>query len=129
MTEKTRILVIEDNNFVRMQIVTFLKRAEELSCEIIEAENGEQGLEIIDDTIDIAVVDVRMQPIDGFEFIRHIRGEGNECPVILATGDSNPELLNEANKWNVSAVLKKPIQKDRLIKAVNRTLQIKARAS
>lgn len=129
MTSQTRILVVEDNDFVRMQIVKFLQDAEEVDCEVIEASDGQAALDIINDNIDIAIVDVRMEPIDGFEFIRHIRGDGNTAPVILVTGDSNPDLLSEASKWDVGAVLMKPVNKDRLIKTVSRTLLIKARAS
>lgn len=129
MTIKTRILVVEDNDFVRMQIVKFLQSAEGENYEIVEASDGQAAIDMMDNDINLAIVDVRMEPIDGFEFIRHIRGEGNEAPVILVTGDSNPDLLSEANKWNVGAVLMKPVQKDRLIKTVSRTLHIKSRAS
>ena len=129
MTSQTRILVVEDNDFVRMQIVKFLQDAEDTDYEVIEATDGGKALEVINDNIDLAIVDIRMEPIDGFEFIRHIRGDGNEAPVILVTGDSNPDLLSEANKWDVGAVLMKPVQKDRLVKTVSRTLQIKSRAS
>jgi len=129
MTTKTRILVVEDNDFVRMQIVKFLEGAEEFDCEITEASDGQAAIDAMTKDIDLAIVDVRMEPIDGFEFIRHIRSEANEAPVILVTGDSNPDLLSEATKWNVGAVLMKPVQKDRLIKTVSRTLQIKSRAS
>lgn len=129
MTSQTRILVVEDNDFVRMQIVKFLQDAEDAEYEVVEASDGKQALEMIDNDIDLAIVDVRMEPIDGFEFIRHIRSEGNKTPVILVTGDNNPDLLSEASKWDVGAVLMKPVQKDRLIKTVSRTLQIQARAS
>lgn len=125
----TRILVVEDNDFVRMQIVKFLEEAEGADYEVVEASDGQAALDTINDNIDLAIVDVRMEPVDGFEFIRHIRGDGNNAPVILVTGDNNPDLLSEANKWNVGAVLMKPVQKDRLIKTVSRALQIKSRAS
>ena len=126
---QTRILVVEDNDFVRMQIVKFLQSAEDENYDVIEASDGQIAIDTMTKDIDLAIVDVRMEPIDGFEFIRHIRGDGNEAPVILVTGDDNPDLLSEANKWNVGAVLMKPVQKDRLIKTVSRTLLIKSRAS
>lgn len=129
MTTSSKILVVEDNDFVRMQIVKFLQDAEGADYDVIEATDGGKALEAMNDNIDLAIVDIRMEPIDGFEFIRHIRGEGNTAPVILVTGDNNPDLLNEANKWDVGAVLMKPVQKDRLLKTVSRTLQIKSRAS
>ncbi len=126
MSAKERILVVEDNDFVRMQIVKFLS---DEGYEVIEASDGQAAIDTMSKEIDLAIVDVRMEPIDGFEFIRNIRGDGNDAPVILVTGDSNPDLLSEASKWDVGAVLMKPVQKDRLIKTVSRTLQIKARAS
>lgn len=127
MTEnKGTILVVEDNDFVRMQIVRFLT---EEAYTTVEASDGKQALEKINNDIDIAIVDVRMEPIDGFEFLRSIRSMDMKTQVILVTGDQNPDLLSEAAKWNVGAVLMKPVQRDRLIKTVARTLQIKARAS
>lgn len=127
MSDQARILVVEDNDFVRMQIVKFLADDEDSSYEIVEASDGQAALDMIQDNIDIAIVDIRMEPIDGFDFIKHIRGDGIDTPVVLVTGDNNPDLLSEAGKWDVAAVLMKPVQKDRLIKTVSRTLMIKAR--
>lgn len=126
MAEKSRVLVVEDNDFVRMQIVRFL---DEAGFESVEASDGHQALERVVDNVALAIVDVRMEPIDGFEFIRTIRGLEMETPVILVTGDQNPDLLSESAKWGVAAVLMKPVQRDRLVKTVTRTLQTKARAS
>lgn len=115
-----KVLIVEDNDFVRMQIVRYLNNA---GFETIEASDGEKALEIIDESFDLAVVDVRMEPIDGFEFIKSLRGRDLRISVILVTGDQNPDLLSEANKWSVSAVLMKPVQKDRLIKMAARAIQ------
>jgi CheY-like chemotaxis protein len=124
---KARILIVEDNDFVRTQIVKFLSDA---GHDVIEAPDAVQALDKVkaDAAIELAIVDIRMEPIDGFEFVRTVRGLGMETAVVLVTGDQNPDLLNEANKWGVSAVLMKPVQKDRLVKTVQRVMQDKARA-
>jgi CheY-like chemotaxis protein len=114
-----KILVVEDNDFVRMQIVRYLSDA---GFSTIEAQDGQVALGLVADA-QLAIVDVRMEPIDGFEFIKSIRGKNMSTPVILVTGDQNPDLLNEANKWGVTAVLMKPVQKDRLIKMAARAIQ------
>ncbi len=125
MSEKSKILVVEDNDFVRMQIVRYLG---ETGAEVIEASQGDQALDFIkqeyvkDKPVSLAIVDVRMEPVDGFEFIRSIRGLDMDTPVILVTGDNNPDLLEKAGKWGVSAVMMKPVQKDRLVKTVERTI-------
>lgn len=126
MADKNKILVVEDNDFVRMQIVRFLGEA---GYDVVESPDAVNALESMNDNIALAIVDIRMEPIDGFEFIRTLRGREDHTPVILVTGDQNPDLLNESAKWGVAAVLMKPVQRDRLVKAVTRTLQTKARAS
>lgn len=116
-----RILVVEDNDFVRMQLAKFLTDG---GYPVTEATNGEDALNFIrDDAFALAMVDIRMDPVDGFEFVRTIRGLGVTIPVVLVTGDNNPDLLEEANKWGVSAVLIKPVQKERLMKTVEKTIQ------
>lgn len=124
MNAKTRILVAEDNDFVRMQIVKFLADA---GYEVAEAPDGGRAVEVVRGGVDLAIVDVRMEPVGGFDFIRALRGEGIKTPVVLVTGDQNPDLLTEAGKWGVGAVLMKPVQKERLLKTVERTIALKAR--
>ena len=119
-----KILVVEDNNFVRMQIVQYLKSAE---FECVEASTAHQGLEQVDDAVEVAIVDVRMEPLDGFEFVQALRAQGVDIPVILVTGDQNPDVLEKASKWNIATVLMKPVQKDRLISMVLRTIAMEKR--
>ncbi len=121
MENAGNILVVEDNDFVRMQIVRYLQGD---GHTITEASDGNQALEVIGDkSIDLAIVDVRMEPVDGFGFIKTIRGMDMDTPVILVTGDNNPDLLEQARTWGVGAVLIKPVQKERLLKAVEKTIQ------
>ncbi|MEK7802568.1 MAG: response regulator [Pseudomonadota bacterium] len=115
-----KILVVEDNDFVRMQIVRYLNDAGYVA---IEAQDGTKGLILLAADIALVIIDVRMAPMDGFEFIKAIRGRRAEVPLIVVTGDQNPDLLNEASKWSVSAVLIKPVQKERLISMVDRAIQ------
>jgi CheY-like chemotaxis protein len=126
MSDTFKILVAEDNDFVRLQIVRYLA---ETGAQILEASHGDQALEIIKqeylkkEPVSLAIVDVRMEPVDGFDFIRSIRGMDLDTPVILVTGDNNPDLLEKAGQWGVSAVMIKPVQKDRLVKTVTRTIE------
>ena len=123
MSEKNTILVVEDNDFVRMQITSYLKGA---GYEVIEARDGQKALDIMGgngEAILMAIVDVRMEPVGGFVFIKDLRGRDIRMPVVLVTGDQTPDLLEQAGKLEVSAVLMKPVERDRLIKTVERTMQ------
>ena len=119
MEKQKTILVVEDNDFVRMQIASFLKSA---GYEVLEATEGNAALDVMGDDICLAVVDVRMEPMGGFEFISMIQAEGYDIPVILVTGDQNSTLLEKAGKLGVVTVLMKPVQKERLVSMVERII-------
>jgi CheY-like chemotaxis protein len=120
MPDKSTILVAEDNDFVRMQIVKYLQDA---GHDTLEATDGNAAIDVVRaQKIDLTIVDVRMEPVDGFDFIRAVRGMDMDIPVILVTGDNSPDILEKSGEWGVSAVLIKPVQKERLVKAVERSL-------
>ena len=121
MPERRKVLVVEDNDFVRMQIVSHLKGA---GYDTFEAADGDVALSSIenDPDINLAIVDVRMDPMGGFEFIKILRDNDNKLPVILVTGDDTADLLEQAGKYGVAAVLMKPVEKDRLVRTVERTI-------
>lgn len=121
MGEGNLVLVVEDNDFVRMQIAGYLK---ESGCRILEASDVDSALDhMANDTVDLAIVDIRMEPVGGFEFIREIRSRDIGTPVILVTGDQTPDLLEKAGQLGVAAVLMKPVQKERLVRTVERTIE------
>ena len=114
------VLVVEDNDFVRMQIVSFLKGA---GYETLEAADGDKALDVMSKTVSLAVVDVRMEPMGGFDFISMIHADGYKIPVVLVTGDQDSGLLERAGKLGVASVLMKPVQKDRLTTMVGRLIE------
>lgn len=113
------ILVVEDNDFVRMQIVRFLKEA---GHDALEARDGNEALGQMKKNVALAIVDVRMEPMGGFDFVRVLRGQDVDTPVIFVTGDQSSDLLEQAAKLNAGAVLIKPVVKDRLLKAIERVV-------
>ncbi len=127
MPERPKVLVVEDNDFVRMQIVSHLKGA---GYDTQEAPDGDLALNAIEDdtNIELAIVDVRMDPMGGFEFIKILRDNDNKLPVILVTGDDTADLLEQAGKYGVAAVLMKPVEKERLVRTVERTLSAASKA-
>lgn len=122
MTSPSTVLVVEDNDFVRMQLIRFL---EEGGFAVLEAKDGMVALDLLKTNLDVQVLilDLRMQPIDGLEVIKALQSQGRNIPVVVVTGDQNPDLLAEAARWHVSAVLMKPVQKDRLVKMVSRAIE------
>lgn len=124
MDKQHTVLVVEDNDFVRMQIVAFLKGA---GYSTLEATDGNGALDIMSKDVSLAIVDVRMEPMGGFDFIALAKADGFEIPVILVTGDQDSHLLERAGKLGVATVLMKPVQKERLVSMAARLIERGAR--
>lgn len=81
---KRKILVLEDEQSIRSFVVINLKRA---GYEVVEAESGEEALEKYNpnDDISVAVLDVMLPGIDGYEVCRTLRAHGYTGGVIMLT--------------------------------------------
>jgi len=82
-----KVLVLEDEANIRSFIVINLHR---YGYEPIEAETGEQALECLRSNPDIgvALLDVMLPGIDGFEVCRRIRASGSKTGIIMLTAKS-----------------------------------------
>lgn len=79
-----KVLVLEDESSIRSFVVINLKRS---GYEPIEAETGEQALEQLKQNPDIkvALLDVMLPDIDGFEVCRRIRASDPKIGIIMLT--------------------------------------------
>ncbi len=79
-----KVLVLEDETSIRSFVVINLKRS---GYEPIEAETGEQALEQLKQNPDIkvALLDVMLPDIDGFEVCRRIRASDSKIGIIMLT--------------------------------------------
>ena len=82
-----KILVLEDEPNIRSFVVINLRRN---GYQPIEAENGMQALEKLEESPDIslALLDVMLPDIDGFEVCRRIRASGSKIGIIMLTAKS-----------------------------------------
>lgn len=86
LTGKGTILIVEDEDPVRM----FASRAlSNKGYKVLEAASGEAGLEILEtyeDTIDLLISDVIMPSMDGPTLVKHARKKMPDLPVIFVSG-------------------------------------------
>ena len=100
---KRKILVLEDEENIRSFLVINLKRS---GYEVIEAETGEEALEKYhaNQDIAVAVLDVMLPGIDGYEVCRAMRAAGYAAGVIMLTArtqeaDKVTGLMNGADDY------------------------------
>ncbi len=91
--DKLKILVVDDEQRMRKLVKDFLVKQ---NFDVVEAENGEEAVEIFYENNDIALIilDVMMPKMDGWETCREIRKE-SKVPIIMLTAksDEKDELL------------------------------------
>ena len=82
-----KVLVLEDETSIRSFIVINLRRA---GYDVIEAENGEQALDLLKENPDarVALLDIMLPGIDGFEVCRRIRATNSRIGIIMLTARS-----------------------------------------
>jgi DNA-binding response OmpR family regulator len=119
--EKLKILVVDDESRMRKLVKDFLVRS---NYEVIEAENGEQALDVYFQTKGIALIilDIMMPRVDGWKVCREIR-QYSDVPIIMLTakGDEKDELLGF--ELGVDEYISKPFSPKILVARVEAVLR------
>ncbi len=116
------ILLVDDEK----QILQSL--AEGLYCygydwNVLTAENGKQGADIVDThDVDVVVTDLRMPTMDGYELLLYIRRTKPELPVIIMTADWMPELENRLIPLGAVQCMKKPFDLAEIVTSISSQL-------
>ena len=103
-----KILVIDDEAIIRRVFSFYL---EEKGFSVLTAENGRQGLELIEkEQPNVVLTDLRMPQLDGLELLARIKKMSEEIPVIVISGAQNMEYAVQALKLGAWDYLMKPVQ-------------------
>jgi two-component system chemotaxis response regulator CheY len=89
-----------------------------------EASNGADALAILKDwSVDVAIVDFRMEPVDGVAFTRQVRNAADSVnpylPIIMLTGYADRARVFEARDAGVTELIVKPVTAQALIGRLN----------
>jgi CheY-like chemotaxis protein len=125
-----RILVVEDNLDNRRILVYRLKRIGDF--EIIEASNGEEALQIVQDQPppDLIFMDLKMPIVDGWEATKRIRAldVGRSIPIIALTaqamaGDEQKALAAGCDDYLAKPIVDLNVVRTKMERLLNRGAQ------
>lgn len=95
-----------------------------------EAEDGDQALEsLVDDSADLAILDLGLPGRDGMEVLRRLRDQGIEVPVAAVTAHGSIPIAMRAMELGAIGVLAKPVQAALLREMVLEKLERNAQAA
>ena len=118
---KHKILIVDDEAEI---LKTFDLQLEGTIYDVIEAEDGEQAIEVLknENILEVVVIicDVRMPKVNGVEAVAYFQENYANIPVIMLTGFPDVQLAVDFMKGGVVEFLVKPVEKDKLVEAVRK---------
>jgi DNA-binding response OmpR family regulator len=126
-----KVLAVDDSKTIR-KIVS--KAFSAYDCEVLEAENGIEGLSTASrEKPDLIVLDITMPVMNGVEMLGKLKGqpELKDIPVIMLTAESGKDNVMQIVKMGVRDYMVKPFKGEQLIERVMKilTLQPKTEAA
>ena len=121
---KGKILIIDDEADVREVLRLHLESA---NLNVIEAENGEEGMKLMKSganllQVGLILCDIRMPKVNGVEAIEYLKENAPSIPIIVVTGYPDSELAVSLLKKGVKDYLVKPVEKEKLLAKVKEAL-------
>lgn len=116
------ILVVDDNESMR----AYLKGILRAKYNVIEAQNGEEGLKISRKAVpQLVVSDVMMPVMDGMEFCRQMKNDISTChiPIIILTAKSLEEQRREGYDSGADSYITKPFTAETLMSRIDNLLK------
>ena len=126
MRDPARILVVDD---IADNVEILRMRLTSLGYEVVVAEDGEQALARVRETLpDLILLDIMMPKIDGLEVVRRLKADARLpfIPVILVTAKASPKDVVAGLDAGGDDYLTKPIDQGALVARVRAMLRIKA---
>jgi DNA-binding response OmpR family regulator len=122
----SKILVVDDDAYIRELVRALLINS---GFDVCEASNGRDALAKMSENPDIAIIDVMMPNMDGFELCRQLRRYYENLPILMLTAKS--ALTDKVKGFELGAddYLTKPFEGDELVvrvKALLRRYKIEA---
>ena len=117
MCAKTRILVVDDQEIVRLSHMRVLAGPD---CEVNAVFDGAAALrEMERHPFDVVLLDLRMPGMDGMTVLKSIKQQWPESEVIIITGFPSVESAKQAVTLGAYDYLTKPAGPDDVINAAN----------
>ena len=119
---KGLLLIVDDNDDIR----TYLRTILEKRYQLIEAANGQAGLEMAYKEVpDLIISDVMMPVMNGLEFCQRVKSDvaTSHVPVILLTARALSQHQVEGYESGADAYITKPFQPEVLMARVDNLLR------
>lgn len=116
------ILYAEDELGIRKNIADSLS----YYCkEVLEAGDGQEAYEIYEEKEpDIILSDIHMPNVNGIEFVKKVRKDNRDIPIVMITAHTDKEYLLEAVELHMEKYIVKPVDIDELFETLEKCVEV-----
>lgn len=122
MSSQIKVALIDDEQLILEGVKMLLSNEKNISVSLT-ADNGPEFIEDLgklskDDFPDIALIDVQMKPMNGFELVEILKEKYQDLKIIILSSHYKTSILGYMVKLGVSAFLPKNSNKKTFIEAI-----------
>ena len=115
------ILVVDDDKNIRFVMKEVLGKEQ---YTVFTADNGEDALDVIEkEHIDLAIVDIMMPKMDGYEFTKELRSFNAELPILMVSAKQLSEDRKKGFAVGIDDYMSKPIDTEELLLHIHALLR------
>lgn len=125
MTRSYKILICDDNEFVREILKAFVGDLPNVSCEM--ANDGKSAMEKLEKGVyDLIIMDLMMPYFSGTELIRMMRVQkGMDTPIIVLTDHHyDQKMLQGLDEFRIDHIVTKPFMPSEINQLISQTLHL-----
>jgi len=104
-----KILIVDDSKVMRLLVRRTLRQAGFDNIDVVEAENGREGIEVYGrESPEVVLADWNMPEMGGLELLHNLRRMNPGVKLGFITSEQTPEIRNEAREAGARFFIAKP---------------------
>lgn len=116
-----KILVVDDDKNTRLYFKAVLQENKYI---VYTAKDGNEALDLLDkEHIDLAVVDIMMPNMDGYEFTKSLRYANNELPILMVSAKQLAEDRKKGYFVGIDDYMVKPVDQEEMLLKIKALLR------
>lgn len=113
MSDQKTVLLVEDSRVSRAIVIGII-REKHPDWIIVEAENGEVGLDKLQSNeIDLIIADINMPKMDGLQFLKKINRDDYPCPIFVLTANIQDSMKKKVEEYGAT-LFEKPVNDNKV---------------
>jgi len=124
VSETARFLIIDDHPLFREALHSAVRMAYP-DVDTVEARSVAEALDLLagPKPFDLALLDLSMPGVHGFEGLLQLRTRYPRLPVVVVSGHEEPRIISEALSYGAAGFIPKSVRKDELAQAIRAVME------